>query len=112
MRSDYATFHQKRQSLWLHLIWVPVFAIALAYTVYAAVLGRYGAAAFSLALVVIALALQGVGHKREIVPRNSFKGPMDFATRMLLERYYRFWVFLLSGEFMRAFGQGQAARDA
>jgi uncharacterized membrane protein YGL010W len=112
MTSDYATFHQNRQSLWLHLIGVPVFAIAFACAVYAAVLGRYVTAALSMALVVIAFALQGVGHKRERVPPRPFKGPVDFATRVLLEQYYRFWVFLFSGEFLEAYRQGQAARDA
>jgi hypothetical protein len=112
MLSDYAKFHQDRQCLLLHLFLVPMFAAALAYAAYCLLARRFGAAAVSLAVVFVSLAIQGVGHKREAVPPEPFNGPVDFVRRVLGEQYYRFWAFLFSGEFSRAYRRSRSAHDA
>lgn len=99
---DYPRFHKNRTNLLLHIVVVPIFVLGVVYAVVAAIQGRWLAAALSLALPVVSLAIQGVGHKKEPNPPLPFEGPGEFVTRIFTEQFYRFPKFVLSGEWLRA----------
>ena len=99
---DYPRFHKNRTNLLLHIVVVPIFVLGVVYAVVAAIQGRWLAAALSLALPLVSLAIQGVGHKKEPNPPLPFEGPGEFVTRIFTEQFYRFPKFVLSGEWLRA----------
>jgi hypothetical protein len=80
-----------------------VFALAFALSVIFLAQGRLVASGWSLAVALFSFALQAVGHKREIVPPEPFTGPVNFVQRIVAEQYFKFWRFLVSGDFVRAF---------
>jgi hypothetical protein len=96
--SDYARFHQNRKNLLIHILAVPLFVVCLVTSVWLLVSGQYLSALLWFLGTVLSLALQGVGHKLEPVPPEPFHGPLNFLQRILLEQFYRFWVFVLSRE--------------
>ena len=99
---DYPRFHKNRTNLLLHIVVVPIFVLGVIYSVVAAIQGRWLAAALSLLLPLVSLAIQGVGHKKEPNPPLPFEGPGEFVTRIFTEQFYRFPKFVLSGEWLRA----------
>lgn len=100
--NEYPHFHQDRLNLVLHIVAVPVFALAPLGVVGSLVAGQWlGAMLFAL-LPVASLAVQGYGHKREANPPLPFEGPGNFAKRILTEQYVTFPRFVLSGAWARA----------
>ena len=99
---DYPRFHKNRTNLLLHIVVVPLFVLGVVYAVVAAFQGRWLAALLSLLLPVVSLAIQGFGHKMEPNPSLPFEGPGEFVTRIFTEQFYRFPMFVLSGEWLRA----------
>ncbi len=99
---DYPHFHKNRTNLLLHIVVVPLFVLGVVYAIVAAIQGRWLAAALSLALPLVSLAIQGVGHKKEPNPPLPFEGPGEFVTRIFTEQFYRFPKFVLNGEWLRA----------
>ena len=98
---DYAERHEDKLNLWLHLYAVPAFiAGSLAAMVNLLALSLVGVLA-SLAFVVLAFLVQGLGHRRETMPPVPFDGPADFAQRVLAEQFITFPRFVLSGGWMR-----------
>lgn len=98
---DYAEHHQDKLNLWLHLYAVPAFvAGALGVLLNLIALSLVGVAA-SLAFVVAAFLVQGLGHRREPVPPVPFDGPGDFLKRVFAEQFITFPRFVLSGGWMR-----------
>ncbi|MGL6289079.1 MAG: hypothetical protein ACRC2H_00155 [Silanimonas sp.] len=98
---DYAERHQDKLNLWLHLYAVPAFiAGALAAVLNLLALSVVGVLA-SLAFVVAAFLVQGLGHKREPVAPLPFDGPGDFLMRVFAEQFITFPRFVLSGGWMR-----------
>ncbi|GAB3670986.1 DUF962 domain-containing protein [Silanimonas algicola] len=98
---DYAERHQDKLNLWLHLYAVPAFvAGALGVLLNLIALSLVGVAA-SLAFVVAAFLVQGLGHRREPVPPVPFDGPGDFLKRVFAEQFITFPRFVLSGGWMR-----------
>jgi hypothetical protein len=98
---DYAERHQDKLNLWLHLYAVPAFiAGSLAAVLNLLALSPVGVAA-SLAFVVGAFLIQGLGHKREPMAPQPFDGPVDFLQRIFAEQFVTFPRFVLSGGWMR-----------
>ncbi|MGB3053103.1 MAG: Mpo1-like protein [Polyangiales bacterium] len=99
---DYPHFHKNRTNLLLHIVVVPLFVLGVVYAIVAAFQGRWLAALLSLALPLVSIAVQGVGHKKEVNPPLPFDGPGEFLTRIFSEQFYKFPKFVLSGQWLRA----------
>lgn len=98
----YPEGHTTRLNLAIHLVTVPMFHMGLLTLV----LGLATWSGFTLmsAFVVLAtvVVLQGVGHRREPTAPVPFDGPLDGASRLLVEQLVTFPRFVLSGGFVRA----------
>ena len=97
----YAQGHTHRWNLVLHAFTNPLFqsgtiaALSGPFTSWAVVLG--GAIA-----MVVAVALQGRGHKLEATAPVPFADPLDAVARIFVEQWITFPRFVLSGAFRRA----------
>ena len=98
----YARYHQARANLLLHIFAVPAFLLGNVALVAALIARSWTAAAAALAVTLVALALQGRGHRNEPVPPEPFTGPANAAARILLEQWVTFPRFVLSGAWARA----------
>jgi len=59
-----------------------------------------------MALLPLAMAMQGRGHRRERVPPVPFTGAPDVILRIFAEQLITFPRFVLTGEFARAWRRG------
>ena len=100
--NSYERFHRNPLNLVIHVFAVPLFAVCLVGSVWALLLGSIVTAVLLLLVPVLSLGVQGFGHKLEEVPPEPFTGPANFVSRILMEQFYRFWVFLFSGGWYRA----------
>jgi len=55
-----------------------------------------------VALLPLAMALQGRGHRLESAPPAPFEGRLDVISRIFAEQLFTFPRFVLTGEFARA----------
>ena len=101
--ADYHRVHAGRLNLLIHLIAVPLFIGAVVSVLLAAGRGDPVSATMSLAFGLIAMALQGRGHKLEAEPPRPFSGPLNFMRRWFMEQFIIFPVFLLTGRWWRQF---------
>ena len=90
----YARVHQYPLNLLIHVLTVPLFVVGTTGFLVFLITGYYVNSILSIAVPLLALALQGIGHRLEEHRPEPFKGPKDFITRIFTEQYYRFWVFL------------------
>lgn len=93
----YSRYHRSRPNLLIHMVAVPLFlggTIALLLAV-----AELSLIAFTVAFgcIVVAIALQGRGHRLEAVPPEPFSGPFNFVARLFLEQWVTFPRFVLSG---------------
>jgi hypothetical protein len=100
--NDYPRFHQDRANLAIHIVVVPAFVVGALGALWSLAVGRWPSAAALALLLVLSIAAQGVGHKREVNPPIPFRGSADFVVRILSEQFYRFPRFVLSGGWLRA----------
>ncbi len=98
----YAAGHRDRLSLLLHIATAPLFWVGTAMLAWAIYRGSAGAAVSGLALWLAALLTQGRGHAREREPPVPFDGPIDFASRFVVEQFVTFPRFVLSGGWLKA----------
>ena len=101
--NDYEPVHADRRNLCIHLIAVPLFAIALPAALILLARAELIPAILSLPLVLASMVFQGVGHAKESVPPRPFKGPPDFLKRWFSEQYFIFPLFVLTGRWWRQF---------
>ena len=85
--NGYATYHQSRANLLIHLVAVPLFLIGTIALVAALFQLSLMVLAVALACIVLAVVLQGRGHRLEAVPPQPFTGPLNFVSR--LEQWVR-----------------------
>jgi hypothetical protein len=99
--SDYSQKHQDRTNLLLHIFAVPLFEIAVIVLI--AGLATASGPALGLAVVgmVVAVVIQGRGHRREREAPTPFAGPIDFVSRFFAEQWITFPRFVLSGGWVR-----------
>jgi len=57
-------------------------------------------------VLLLAMALQGRGHRRESEPPAPFEGWLDAILRIFAEQLITFPRFVLSGEFARSWRRG------
>jgi hypothetical protein len=98
----YPRYHRSRANLLLHIVAVPVFVVGNVGLIVTLVLGAWALAALSLVAMVVSMAAQGRGHKKEQVPPEPFTGPANALSRILLEQWVSFPRFVVSGEWLRA----------
>jgi hypothetical protein len=93
----YPRYHQSRANLLIHIVAVPLFLVGTIALVLAVVQLSLFTLAVAIGCIVVAVALQGRGHRLEAVPPEPFSGPANFAARLLLEQWVTFPRFVLSG---------------
>jgi uncharacterized membrane protein YGL010W len=98
---DYAERHQDKLNLWLHLYSVPVFIAGLAAAFANLLELRWFGVAVSLGFVLVAVAMQALGHRRETRPAPPIDGPLDGLRQIVAEQFVTFPRFVLSGGWMR-----------
>jgi hypothetical protein len=98
----YPRFHASRLNLAIHLAAVPVFQLGALVTVLAPIAHLYLLAIPGVLAMVIAIGLQGRGHKTERNPAIPFSGPWNFIARIFLEQFINFPRFVFSGGVARA----------
>jgi hypothetical protein len=97
---QYPQGHRSRYNLLVHAATVPLFVGGVLSTAASPWLGA--PSLLGAALLPIAMAAQGRGHRREAVPPVPFAGPLDVILRIFSEQLINFPRFVLSGEFSRA----------
>ncbi|HKS94787.1 MAG TPA: Mpo1-like protein [Terriglobia bacterium] len=93
----YPRYHQSHANLLIHIVAVPLFLVGTIALVLAVVQLSLFALAVAIGCIVVAVALQGRGHRLEAVPPEPFSGPFNFIARLFLEQWVTFPRFVLSG---------------
>jgi Protein of unknown function (DUF962) len=93
----YPTYHQSRANLLIHVVAVPLFLLGTIALVAAVVQLSLVLLAVAIGCVVVAVALQGRGHRLEPVPPEPFSGPLNFVSRLFFEQWVTFPRFVISG---------------
>ena len=107
---QYPQGHRDRRNLLVHGATNPLFIGGVLATAASPWLGA--ASLLGLALLPIAMAAQGRGHRREGVPPVPFAGPLDVVQRIFAEQLITFPRFVLSGGFARAWREAGHARPS
>ena len=95
--SDYVAKHRDRGNLLIHIVAVPLFQLATLGLI-GGLLGRSATAAvIAVGAMVLALVLQGRGHRREAEAPTPFDGAADFVSRFVGEQWVTFPRFVRSG---------------
>jgi len=97
----YPDAHRDRGNLIIHAVTQPLFVAGLAAAVASPLVGLWPLAG-GIAAMVLALALQGRGHRREQTPPAPFRGPGDVVARLVVEQLVTFPRYVLSGGLARA----------
>lgn len=92
---EYASLHTHWGNIFLHIISVPFFMAGVLIGLLKLLSSDWIGAAASAVIVIMAFALQGIGHGLEEKSPKPFKGPLDMARRIFAEQFYRFWIFLV-----------------
>lgn len=100
--SGYGRFHRDRTNLALHAITNPMFVLGSAALVVSIPAMSARAAILGVAFMVLALALQGRGHRRERAAPIPFRSGWDLVARFFAEQWITFPRFVLTGGFARA----------
>ncbi|HXP73184.1 MAG TPA: Mpo1-like protein [Stellaceae bacterium] len=95
--SNYASTHQARANLLIHIVAVPLFAVGLFCLIFGIVLADWVPAVAGLAGGLVGFLAQGVGHGNEPERPVPFLGPADFVSRFLAEQFITFPRFVISG---------------
>jgi hypothetical protein len=99
--ANYTPAHKSRKNLAVHAITNPLF-LSGTLVIVTSPLGGWHSAITGAALMILALAVQGWGHKREAEPPIPFRGPADVVQRFFVEQWINFPRFVFSGGFARA----------
>jgi hypothetical protein len=99
----YPRVHRSRANLLIHIFVVPLFLAGNIGLAVALVSRSLAVGAFSLVAMVLSVALQGRGHKQELVPPEPFTGLANAVSRIFLEQWVTFPRFVISGKWLRAF---------
>jgi hypothetical protein len=107
--AGYRDFHQDRANLILHVVSQPLFVGGTLALLSLPLSGIYVGLA-GLAAMIVAVAVQGRGHRRETNPPLPFRGPLDVVARLFAEQFVTFPRFVLSGGLARAWRASAAKR--
>lgn len=95
--SDYVAKHRDRGNLLIHIVAVPLFQLATLGLIGALVCRSVTGVVIAIAAMVVALVLQGRGHRREAAAPTPFDGATDFVSRFVVEQWITFPRFVISG---------------
>lgn len=95
----YRDAHQSRRNLVIHILTQPLFVVGMITLPLWLAVGPRWYAVGSLAMVVVAVAAQGAGHKGESNPPAPFRSRFDVFARLFTEQFVNFPRFVLSGRF-------------
>ena len=98
----YQHVHRSRINLAIHIFAVPVFVLTGPAAIVALVRGRFASAGLLALGLLVSFAVQGIGHRVERNPPEPFRGPLDAIRRILLEQYYTFPLFVVTGAWLKA----------
>ena len=104
----YSRYHQSRFNLLLHIVLVPLFLVSNVALLVAFFQRSWLVGLGALVLMVLSIALQGRGHRKEPVPPEPFTSPSNAVSRIFLEQWVTFPRFVLSGGWLRALRQRSA----
>ena len=93
----YPRYHQSRTNLLIHIVAVPLFLLGTIGVVVAIVQLSIVFLVTAIVCVVVAVALQGRGHRLEPIPPEPFSGPLNFVSRLFFEQWVTFPRFVISG---------------
>ena len=99
--SLYPLAHKSRKNLTVHAITNPLF-LSGTLLIATSPLSGWRSAVTGVVMLVVALAVQGWGHKQEAEPPIPFRGPADGVQRFFVEQWINFPRFVFSGGFARA----------
>ena len=105
----YPKYHQSRPNLLVHIVAVPLFLIGTMVLLGAIAQQSLLLLAMAVGCVVVAVALQGRGHRLEPVPPEPFTGPLNFVSRLFFEQWVTFPRFVLSGGWLAALRKAREA---
>jgi hypothetical protein len=100
----YPEGHQDKVNLLIHVLTWPLFVSGFLSLLASPLLG-WPAAVGGLVGMVVAIAAQGRGHRREHTSPVPFEGPGDVVSRLLVEQLVTFPRYLVSGRFGQAWRQ-------
>lgn len=98
----YFRYHGARANLIIHIFAVPLFLVGNLTLVAALLRASAVWSAIGLACLVVAMAVQGRGHKLEKIPPEPFSSMGNAVARIFLEQWVTFPRFILSGSWIRA----------
>ena len=101
--ADYRRVHADRRNLVVHLIAVPLFAASFVAALIFVARADYASGIVALLLALVAMFLQGRGHKLEAEAPLPFTGAANFLRRWFTEQFVTFPLFLLSGRWWQQF---------
>lgn len=104
----YPRYHRSRSNLLVHIVVVPVFLVGNVTLLAAIAHGSWFAAGLGVGAMLLSVVLQGAGHRREAVPPEAFKGPLDAVSRLMCEQWVTFPRFVVSGGWRQAWRQASA----
>ena len=89
--------HRNGGNLVIHIVAVPLFVLGHVL-VLAGVLVVWWLPIVGALCIIISIAAQGFGHSLERQQVHPFTGPRDFLRRLYAEQFYKFWRFLVTGQ--------------
>jgi hypothetical protein len=104
-REGYARYHRSRFNLLLHIVAVPVFLAGNVALLVSLVQRWWLLEIGAVVAVVLSVALQGRGHRREPMPAEPFTSAANAVSRIFLEQWVTFPRFVFSGGWCRALRQ-------
>ena len=102
MHLQYDPYHTNPANLVIHIVAIPFFVLGVLAALWSLLVGSWVAALGYAVLPILSLAVQGLGHKLERLPPEPFTSPANFFARVFSEQFFKFWVFVLSGRWLRA----------
>ena len=100
--ANYENVHRSRTNLGIHILAVPIFDVTGLAMVVALARGRFTSAGLLALGLLISFGVQGIGHRLERNQPEPFRGPLNAVRRILVEQYYTFPRFVLTGAWLRA----------
>lgn len=110
--SEYCRVHSSRANLLTHLFAVPLFIASVLSLVKYLLRGDWLSVAIVIVFAILAMALQGNGHKKELEPPRPFTGPANFLRRWFAEQFVIFPLFFLSGRWWRQYQAAEIQRES
>src|SRR6185295_18420020 len=101
----YARYHQSRANLLMHIVLVPLFLAGNVALDAGLVRLDWIEAVAGIVCTFVSIALQGRGHRGELVPPVPFSGAGNALARIFLEQWVTFPRFVLTGAWWRSLRQ-------